>query len=491
MHNEGKLLSPLGLYLIVHPIIISAVQIGFQTQSQSPQNTFTFQDAWPQGRSCYFVQTNKKDPITSIKVRTSRTDIQNKKTPEAIGFFLGKKCSVEVLQFVVFYYQPFEDAVDQSFDLSELPALFRDFNHYREIKDDTLEWFNLLGDAKRYGNSLNEGDVVYQLTDGTWDTLTSVVEVTDVPTINNPSPTPYDWYLDKGLRKSTLKGGNYLSHYRIQPVTDFMRSRTADVDREEAKQLRSRSRKEWRKNTADGSQIENFKIMPSPIQMFSRSRISDAGSPYIPGPAIKGLSPLLHIATTGDENIGSEDLDASEWEEPVLEGRVSIPQMLTMNRIMPYLPRTPQASPEERKEEEEDDYEYIISEDVYPGITHSQLQSEAGDNPITAGKTGRGVNPPARRNMYSSEYYGMPLKWSIPKSSLYTVQTLREDLEEFERAPVNFMGNTGDFSRMATGAEFDNREDILKPDQESRGRIDAFAKYTGETNMQRKIPKFK
>ncbi|KAF3218470.1 hypothetical protein TWF679_000997 [Orbilia oligospora] len=164
------------LYLILCPILASAVEIGFQTQSQSLQNTFAFQEAWPQGRSCYHVKTSTADPVTSIKVRTSRTDIQVKKTPDAIGFFLGKKCAIEALQFVVFYYQPFEDAVDQRFNLDELPALFRDFNHYREIKDGTLEWVNLLGNAIRDGNNLNEGDVVYQLTDGTWDTLKSVVE---------------------------------------------------------------------------------------------------------------------------------------------------------------------------------------------------------------------------------------------------------------------------------------------------------------------------
>ncbi|KAK6331890.1 hypothetical protein TWF718_002428 [Orbilia javanica] len=489
-----RYLRPWILYLITHSTFTFAVQIGFQTESQSPREKFTFQEAWPEGRSCYLIKTNPKDPITSINVRTTHTDIQTKKTPEAIGFFEGKKCSLETLRFVVFYYQPHEDAVEQRFDLDELPALFRGFNRYREIKDGTLEWFNLLSKAIKDGNSLNEGDVVYQLTDGTWDTLSNVVEVTDITSINNPSPEPYDWYLTRGLRQSTLRKGNYLGHFRNQPSTDFMRSRTADIERDEAQEIiRSKSRKQWRKYTADSyDPIEDFRITPSPIEIFSRSRISEVGSPYFPGLSRKGLSPLLNIPTTDEGNIDPED--ATEWdEEPKLEGRVSIPQMSTMNRIMPYLPRTLQGSPQGSNSQNEYSNENIIPADIYSGRAPSQSQNEDHNQIIidSASKISSGrsrKNLPTRRNIYSSEYYGMPLKWSTFKS-YDTAQTLKE--EEFEQTPIN-MDKTSGFGRMAAaGGFYDDGydDDLFKLDQESRDRISTFAKYTGPNYIQKKAPK--
>ncbi|KAK6511251.1 hypothetical protein TWF481_000172 [Arthrobotrys musiformis] len=370
------------ILLTFYPLLTPALQIAFQTESQSLRDVYTFQPAFPQGISCYAFKSSPSDIIVSIK--TLSTPHAKRRPPDAIGFFKGKKCSAETLRFVVFYYQPGFQAVEQSFDLGELPALFREFDHYREIREDTLEWMNLLGDAAG-GNSLNKGDVVYKLTDGRWDTLPNVVEVTA------DDGVPRDWYLSQGLRKSTLRKGNYLGQFTGQPVTDFMRSRTADAERDESqKLLRSKSRKEWRKNTADEYTIEKFKITPNPI-LFSKSRISEAGSPYSPGFARKSLSPLLGKVTKVDNDDSRDDDDEGNVEmEDTTDsgGRVSIPQLLTMNRIMPHLPRIPA------------DNEGIIPEDSHRGITHSYLQNT---RPIKAGKsTADGKINPGVRNMYSS-----------------------------------------------------------------------------------------
>ncbi|KAK6346145.1 hypothetical protein TWF730_010477 [Orbilia blumenaviensis] len=468
------------IVIIIFPILTSTVEIGFQTQTNIYDDLWHFQPAWPQGRSCYSIKPNPKDPITSIKIRTGRTEIQNKKTtPDAIGFFQGKKCSIETLRFVVFYYLPPPDnyAIDQRFNLDELPALFRGFDRYREIKDGTLEWFNLLSDALRDGNSLNEGDVVYQLTDRTWHTLPNVVEVTDIPTISNPFPEAYEWYLNTGLRQSTLRKGNYLGHFRGLPTTDFMRSRTADIERDETQQLlRSISRRERTQPTTDRySAVETFKIVPSPIEMFSRTRISDvSGSPYFPGPSKKSLSPLIKTVTADDGNIDPEE--AIEWDTKI-EERASVPQMETMDRIMPYLPRNrPRIPSAEVDTGQEGGSEDIVPEDLYHGISHSQLQYE-GYDPPTAGKTSRRNHPP-RRNMYSSEYFAAPLKW--PGLASYdTIQTLKE--EEFEDTPMN--RKMADFGQIAA---VDDELNML--DQESWRRINNFAKYTGPSNVQRKTP---
>ncbi|KAK6524738.1 hypothetical protein TWF281_011638 [Arthrobotrys megalospora] len=461
--------------IIAFPILASSVEIGFQTQSQISQSYWRLQEAWPEGRSCYSVKADPRDPITSIKLRTSRTDINRKKTPDAIGFFHGKRCVLETLQFVVFYYLPSEDAVDQKFNLDELPALFRSFNKYREIKEGTLEWLHLLSKAIKDGNSLNEGDAVYQLADGTWYTLPSVVEVTDVPNPNNPFPKTHDWYLNQGLRKSTLNRGNYLGHFRNQPATDYMRSKTANIERDEAQRLlQLKSRKEWPQNDFRYS-AENFKIMPSPLEMLSRSRISEVGSPLFPGPSKKSLSPLLKTATADEGNVDPED--AIEWDEQEPEARVLIPQMLSMDLRKPQFPRK-QANPRVETGQSESGEEYIIPEDIYYGITHPQLSDERY-YPITTGKTSR--TTPGRRNIYSSDYFGIPEQLGMSMSD-EKIDTFIQD--ELNRTPEN-LDKTGMFSPVAT----DYIEEESKVDNESWGRIDAFAKYTGPTQIRKKIPK--
>ncbi|EPS45453.1 hypothetical protein H072_663 [Dactylellina haptotyla CBS 200.50] len=112
-----------------------------------------------------------------------------------------------------------------------------EITHYREYKYNTIEWITLLSDAIRDGNSLNEGDVLYKLTDGTWETLPNVVDVTDVPTKTNPLPTPHDWYLKRGLRAATKAQGRFMFQYKDISESDFVATLAADRERDEIRSL--------------------------------------------------------------------------------------------------------------------------------------------------------------------------------------------------------------------------------------------------------------
>ncbi|KAF3925187.1 hypothetical protein ABW20_dc0102779 [Dactylellina cionopaga] len=181
--------------LLAFPSFVSSTEIAFIHPDEWSPNDWKFQNLQPDGpNKCNKVVNTYEDRVSSIRLRTGYTD--SNRVPNAIAFYHGKDCSRAVVKFVILYYN--SNLVDQVFYLGELPdENTGTFTKYKPIEEGTLDWQVLLGGVSRSYLPLKEGDIVYKDGQG-WKNLTNVVEVSAIPSKQQPTPERYDWY-NKGI----------------------------------------------------------------------------------------------------------------------------------------------------------------------------------------------------------------------------------------------------------------------------------------------------